>query len=115
VLLRDGDILLEKRPPSGIWGGLWSLPEIGVADDPAQAALSRFGVETQVFAALPVIRNTFTHFRLHIHPLVAEVLGQRHEVRQDSALWLALPDALGAALPAPVRKLLEQFDHDQTP
>jgi A/G-specific adenine glycosylase len=109
VLLRDGEILLEKRPPTGIWGGLWSLPEIGVDDDPALAALTRFGIEAKAFDALPLILHTFTHFRLHIRPLVAETLGQRQEVRQSSSLWLALPDALGAALPAPVRKLLERL------
>ncbi|MFA7241328.1 MAG: A/G-specific adenine glycosylase [Sulfuricellaceae bacterium] len=113
MLLRDGEILLEKRPPTGIWGGLWSLPEIGLNDDPAQAALARFGVETEGFLALPPVRHTFTHFRLLLHPLVADALGQRHEARQSSALWLALPDALGAALPAPVRKLLERLDHGQ--
>ena len=79
-------------------------------DDPTQAALARFGVETGTCprdaAGAP---HSFTHFRLHMHPLVADALGQRHEVRQSSALWLALPDALGAALPAPVRKLLEQL------
>lgn len=113
VLLRNGEILLEKRPPTGIWGGLWSLPEIGVADDPAQAALARFGIETETFLTMPPVRHTFTHFRLHLHPLVAEALGQRHEARQGSALWLALADALDAALPTPIRKLLERLNHDQ--
>ncbi len=109
VLLRDGEVLLEKRPPSGIWGGLWSLPEIAVGDDPAQAALARFGVEADTFRAMPSLRHTFTHFRLHIHPLQAEVRRCRPEAREESALWLALADALGAALPTPVRNLLTQL------
>ncbi len=106
VLLDGGEILLEKRPPTGIWGGLWSLPEVSLNGDPAQAALERYGVEATDFAALPPIRHTFTHFRLHIQPLRAEVRRHRPEARQAGAVWLALPDALGAALPAPVRKLL---------
>jgi len=109
VLLRDGEVLLEKRPPSGIWGGLWSLPEIAVGDDPVAAALTHFGVEVETFRALPTLRHTFTHFRLHIHPLQAEVRRCRPEARQEGGLWLALADALGAALPTPVKNLLEQL------
>lgn len=106
MLLRKGEILLEKRPPTGIWGGLWSLPEIGFDDDPAQAALACFGVEIETFQALPPVRHTFTHFRLHMHPLLAEVRSLRPEARQGGGLWLDLSEALGAALPAPIRKLI---------
>jgi A/G-specific adenine glycosylase len=112
VLLRDGEVLLEKRPPTGIWGGLWSLPEIAVGDDPAQAALARFGIEAGAFAPLPPIRHTFTHFRLHIRPVQAEVRRFRPEARQEAGLWLALPDALGAALATPVRNLLKHLNPD---
>ena len=112
VLLRDGEVLLEKRPPSGIWGGLWSLPEIAVGDDPAAAALARFGIEAETFRALPTVRHTFTHFRLHIHPLLAEARRLRPEARQQGGLWLALADAPGAALPTPVRNLLQRLNSE---
>lgn len=113
VLLDGGEILLEKRPPMGIWGGLWSLPEVAMDADPAQAALERYGVEARDFDALPIVQHTFTHFRLHIQPLRAEVVRLRSEARQCGAMWLALPEALGAALPAPVKKLLGAIENDQ--
>jgi len=118
VLLCDGQILLEKRPPTGIWGSLWSLPEIVPGDDPALAARQRFGFECGEFTALPPIRHTFTHFRLEIRPLLGYGSIKGDTARQGAALWLALPAALATALPTPVRKLLERLerhDHDQAP
>ena len=109
VLLNGGEILLEKRPPTGIWGGLWSLPEVALDADPVQAARERYGVETRDFEALPIVQHTFTHFRLEIRPLLGYGLISRQVARQGSVVWLTLPDALGAALPAPVRKLLEHL------
>jgi A/G-specific adenine glycosylase len=110
MLLCKGEILLEKRPPSGIWGGLWSLPEIAPGDDPAQAARVRFGVELAGLACLPPRRHVFTHFRLRFTPVLARVRAFSPEARQPGALWLPLQEALGAALPAPVRKLIEELN-----
>jgi A/G-specific adenine glycosylase len=111
LLLRIGnEILLEKRPPSGIWGGLWSLPEIGRYEDARQAARQRLGLETEVLPPMPAFTHTFTHFRLRITPQPLQVTRQLPESRQAAMVWLDRDDALGAALPAPVRKLLQQLD-----
>jgi A/G-specific adenine glycosylase len=112
MLLCKGGILLEKRPPSGIWGGLWSLPEIAPGGDPAQAVRARFGVEIAALQHLPPRRHVFTHFRLCFTPVLARVRAFSNEVRQPGALWLPLQEALGAALPAPVRKLIEELNHE---
>ena len=69
VLERDGMVLLEQRPPLGIWGGLWSLPEMPVAGDVSAHIVSRFGAVTGVAQALPPIAHGFTHFALTMHPL----------------------------------------------
>ena len=72
LVLRDGDaVMLEKRPPSGIWGGLWSLPE--AADEDALAERARdFGGDGAVSPLAP-LTHTFTHFRLDIEPRLAEL------------------------------------------
>lgn len=107
LLMRNGEILLEKRPASGIWGGLWSLPEMDPAGDPLQEAERRFGLRCEVLPALPALMHAFTHFRLKILPRPLRVTGV---IRQDGTpgrLWLGLDEAAGAALPTPVRKLLQ--------
>jgi A/G-specific adenine glycosylase len=114
LLLLDGDeVLLEKRPPSGIWGGLWSLPEVAGDEDTRTMARERYGVETEVLTTLPVLTHTFTHFRLHITPQPMRITRHLSEVRQASVILLSRQDAIGAALPTPIRKILTGFDQDQ--
>jgi len=55
--------------------------------------------------ALSAVEHGFTHFRLRIHPLVAQVTLPPH-AEEPGRLWLASADALGAAVPVPVRKIL---------
>jgi len=110
LLLSGNEILLEKRPPSGIWGGLWSLPELASGEDAQQAALKRFGLETQLLPSLATFTHTFTHFRLHITPQPLQITRTLPEAREAGVLWLDRQDALGAALPSPIRKLLEKLE-----
>jgi len=106
ILRRGGEVLLEKRPSVGVWGGLWSFPEIGRGDDPVAASTRRYGCEVAGLARLGGLRHGFTHFTLEITPLLASVGRLRPRAAQPGVLWLPIEDALGAAVPAPVRKLL---------
>jgi A/G-specific adenine glycosylase len=108
LLLRHGnDILLEKRPGSGIWGGLWCLPQFA---DPgaARAWCLQQKLESAVAQELTPFSHTFTHFRLHITPLQLDIQHKPLQAAQAGHLWLDMADALQAAIPAPVRTLLEQ-------
>ncbi|CAG0980355.1 Adenine DNA glycosylase [Methylophilaceae bacterium] len=110
LLLVDGDeVLLEKRPSSGIWGGLWSLPEVADGGDAQTAARERYGAETDMLPALPVFTHVFTHFRLHITPQPMRIIRHLPEARQLSAVWLSRQEAIGAALPTPIRKILKNL------
>ena len=109
VLLRQGEVYLEKRPPTGIWGGLWSFPEIALEEDALAACRARFGVEGRSLPPMPDFVHTFTHFRLKVQPRPVAVTAWRSEVRQGGGLWLPLDEALGAAVPTPVRRLLEKL------
>ncbi len=106
VFERGGAILLEKRPPLGIWGGLWSLPEVALDADPRAFARARFGADAEPAAALAPIAHAFTHFALTLHPQRMRVRAWPDTVEAPGHLWLARADAPGAALPAPIRKLL---------
>lgn len=89
VMINGDEVLLEKRPPSGIWGGLWSFPEIDITPKNAQA--------------LAKLTHTFTHFKLHIQPQLVQT-NQQHW--QKLHVWLTIEDAIGAAIPTPIRKIL---------
>ena len=104
VLLRQGEVYLEKRPPTGIWGGMWSLPEVPVLEADALACL---GMEGREGKPLPELQHTFTHFRLRIVPRLFEVTALQPGVSEPAGLWLTPADALGAALPKPVREILK--------
>ena len=106
VLEHAGTILLEKRPAAGIWAGLWSLPEIDLDADIARHCKARFLASVHVGDALPPIEHGFTHFNLTIHPQRVAVRRWPLRAEAPGLLWLTRDDALAAALPAPIRKLL---------
>jgi A/G-specific adenine glycosylase len=108
VLWRQGEVLLEKRPAPGIWGGLWCFPELGEAGI-EQECLARFAVTLGGTARLGNIEHGFTHFRLRIKPVLAHARNAP-SLEQPGRLWLTPADALGAAIPVPVRRILQGLD-----
>ena len=105
LLLTDGRrVLLERRPPAGIWGGLLSLPE--VAGEAAEAFARRHGCRLLNSCALAPIRHGFTHFQLTMQVLRCDVEVISLQAGEGLREWLPLDDVGAAALPAPIKKLL---------
>jgi len=109
LLLSEGDVLLEKRPPAGIWGGLWCFPEIPSGEDPREYCLRRWGTELAGVARLPQLRHGFTHFILNIDPVVCRASPACSFVSEPGQVALPLEEAAQAAVPAPVRRLLARL------
>ncbi len=117
VVVHEGEILMEQRPPEGIWGGLLSLPELNRLssensdvdlDEQLTLALSSFGDIDEVMMLSSFVHG-FTHYRLSVMP-VHVTLRQRHVMAaQSDYQWRALAQISEAALPSPVRKLLATF------
>jgi A/G-specific adenine glycosylase len=103
---RAGEILFEKRPATGIWAGLWSLPEIAMDADVVTAIRARFGVDAACCEALPPLTHAFTHFTLTMHPARVRVSDWPRRAESPGHAWLTREDAKRAALPAPIRRLL---------
>jgi len=103
----DGAILLYRRPSTGLWGGLWSLPELDdlTALDPLA---QRHALQLQERRELPGLTHTFSHFQLAIEPWLIRVKSEAHAVAEPDWLWynLATPPRLGLA--APVKTLLKR-------
>ena len=113
LIERAGTILFEKRPAAGIWGGLWSLPEAPVDDDIVTHCRTRFAARVASGEELAPIEHGFTHFRLTILPQRVAVRSWPHRAESPGLLWLTRDDALAAALPAPIRKLLRVMGSGQ--
>ncbi|MDZ4812928.1 MAG: A/G-specific adenine glycosylase [Pseudomonadota bacterium] len=117
----EGRVLLHRRAPVGIWGGLWSLPELapmtaidasapeanGEVAAPAGCLIS--GVDCGPLRALPVVQHRFTHFLLHIHTFIgaAEIVLDRASEISDLA-WAAPAEMDRFGMPSPIRRLLDQ-------
>lgn len=95
VFVNGDEVMLEKRPPVGIWGGLWSFPEVdGVPVDASP---------------LNKLTHTFTHFKLHIAPQLVYINKAAPQVNQAGTIWLSIDEAIDAAIPTPVRKILQSL------
>ncbi|MEO8004260.1 MAG: A/G-specific adenine glycosylase [Betaproteobacteria bacterium] len=109
ILQRNREILLEKRPAPGIWGGLWSFPEIAHLDDAADWLRMQFGAEVENEGLLPDLQHGFTHYALTITPALLRVTKLEHRAQAPGYLWVTPADAINAAIPAPVRLILRQL------
>ncbi|NHZ33670.1 A/G-specific adenine glycosylase [Massilia rubra] len=110
VVIEGGQVLLEQRAQTGIWGGLMSLPEVdghavrgALAIDAVAPLAGAFGEVEAISALLPLV-HVFTHYRLHIAPFQA-TLSRRADLAAPY-LWWDLARIDSAPLPAPVKKLL---------
>lgn len=108
MLLNNQQVLLEKRPASGIWGGLFSLPELEFEAKPERSfrhVVRHFG-ELNSIVPLEKITHVFSHFKLEISPYQCHLERRSNSVSEDTHVWYALDQCKNAPLPAPVKKLL---------
>jgi A/G-specific adenine glycosylase len=109
-VLAAGRVLLERRPPQGIWGGLWSPAEFADEDALEGFVASRFGAVGPL-RRLATVQHAFTHFDLDIEPWVVELATERGAAAEGEARWVALGATEAVGLPAPVARLLEELKH----
>lgn len=105
---RDGRVLLQRRPPTGVWAELWSLPEAATPADAtrvAHAAGSSFDTVTPLTSFVHV----FSHYRLDITPLLARAKPLPQVADRDDLRWCSAAEFLQLGLPAPVRRLLQSL------
>lgn len=112
LLLRDsqGRVLLQQRPPVGLWGGLWCLPQFESYD-----ALQDFVSNDVAEAAKPELqagfRHTFSHFHLQIQPVQVDCAGVRlNAIQERSECWYCPDQPAELGLAAPVKRLLKPLE-----
>jgi A/G-specific adenine glycosylase len=110
LVVRDpsGRVLLERRPASGIWGGLYSLPELTAEESPLEWCTRTLGAAVAGERELPTIEHAFTHFDLDLTPRLLELASQPTVVRDtDDWRWCEPRAELEVGVPAPVAVLLK--------
>jgi A/G-specific adenine glycosylase len=108
LLLEDpeGAVLLERRPPQGIWGGLWCPPELGEASA-AEWAERAIGAVIEGAESLPRVRHGFTHFELEIEPVPARLAGETPAVMEPGRwVWYNARSPARLGLAAVVGRLI---------
>jgi len=105
VLLHQGSVLLERRPSTGIWGGLWVFPE-GPSGEVRFFCRKNFSIDIATTQKMPMIEHGFTHFKLRIQPVRCTVRKILPRAEAPGRIWLEVEEAASAAVPAPVKKLL---------
>jgi A/G-specific adenine glycosylase len=110
ILAFDGDsVYVERRPPSGIWGGLWSLPEVGdgAVEDWCLRVLQHDGAGMEQWAPM---QHSFSHYDLDIQPVLVRVRpGSRKVADEEAAAWYRLDSKPPGGIAAPVQKLIDEL------
>ena len=103
-----GEVLLEQRPATGIWGGLWSFPECD-SESVIQQTCEQYGCAPKSWQIHPQQRHTFSHFHLDYRPAVVEVTEQTTVMDAPHLIWHHPANELTLGTAAPIKKLLESI------
>ncbi len=115
ILEYNGKLLLNKRPSSGIWGGLWSFPEIpGAPDLSLLRAFCRkhYQINVTTCRELESFRHTFSHYHLDIQPVVIPIRRKPAKIMEGAGqIWYnpSQPEAIG--LPKPVQTIIGHWEN----
>ena len=111
LLFRDpqGRVLLEKRPPAGIWGGLWCLPE----GDSLDSIESGLGISVGEATALPPFEHRLSHVKMTIHPVLATAANARQVKYTEFHDWFRHDQLTDLGLPKPAADLLNRLNNGE--
>ncbi len=108
------EFYLEQRPEQGIWGGLWSFPELETDEDGIGHCEAHYGRVTD-HHQITLFRHTFSHYHLDIQPTFVQIEHNAKTIRSDNKQqWFSLEELNDIGMAAPVKKLLASLDNHQT-
>jgi len=104
----NGNVLLQKRPSKGLWGGLWSFPECESVEN-IDALLKSLDLKRLVRTQLPAFRHTFTHYHLDIEPIRVTIQETKRFFEPDAEIWFNVSAPQSVGLTKPVTKILAEL------
>lgn len=112
---QQDDVFLQKRPPTGVWGGLWCLPEFQNNNSAALWLADQFDIALSIDEHLPQLKHTFSHFRLTIQPYLLQIESTNQRVMEaNSQLWYNTNTEFDGGLAAPITTLLKSIKKRKT-
>lgn len=111
VLAKGEEVILEKRPPAGIWGGLWCFPQFSTREELDEYLITK-GLTVSEEEVLPGFRHTFSHFHLDISPILVSAEGfSDNQIMEDKpSLWYNLPHPPKVGLAAATERILASLN-----
>jgi A/G-specific adenine glycosylase len=111
LLLHTNDdlIYLEKRPPTGLWGGLWCLPSIDINCCPTSYIETTYQLQTEIPQQLVTINHSFSHFHLKIKALAIKTKQMDHQTAEYSGKWFFAQEIGTLGLAKPVSMIINFF------
>lgn len=106
---RDNLIYLEKRPPVGLWGGLWCMPAIEMDADPAAFILKKYGLDCIEINNIIKIKHSFSHFHLHITALALSIQPNPGIIADNPGEWFNAQQFNSVGLAKPVTQIMNHF------
>ncbi len=114
LLIRDrkSGYLLIRRPPTGIWGGLWSFPEITEPEvDHRQWCRNELGLEVDAGSRLDRVTHAFTHFEWHITPVICTLISKADAILDEAhTLWYTPATDPEPGMPSAVTKIFRLLE-----
>ena len=108
VIVKDRDaVYLQRRPAAGIWGGLYSFPELDSPDGLSDWCVTALSARPGLVEPWDVLHHSFSHFDLDIHPLSVELESAPAMIADDDGLWYSTSSPQPVGIAAPVKSLLE--------
>ncbi|MDF1655082.1 MAG: A/G-specific adenine glycosylase [Coxiellaceae bacterium] len=112
VINKNNQILLYRRPESGIWGGLWSLPECGIERDLRTVAQDNWGLELESIQHLTPRSHQFSHYQLDLFPILATTTSNQIDLKPN--IWYNFDQPLPGGIAAPIQRILQEYQHEQS-
>jgi A/G-specific adenine glycosylase len=111
----DGEILLQKRPPTGIWGGLWSFPEFADEAKAADWLQAHFATSLHSAERQALLTHTFSHYRLHLQLLHLTLHTSPARIMEGNGwLWYKAGTEFGGGLSAAARTFFQNTPYEET-
>ena len=107
----DESFLLVKRPPIGIWGGLWTLPECTIDEDPVVWCNEKLGLSVEYTLTLDKLYHKFSHFQLEIHSILLKITNTNNVLMDaQNQVWYKCGDRFPGGAPAPLEKIIMKYN-----
>jgi len=117
LVLRDDKVLIQKRPPEGLLGGLWEFPggKIETGETGEEALVREIKEETDLDvvpgANIGTIRHAYTHFKITLSAWFCEwTAGEARTNAATENKWITLDEIDGYAFPKANLKILKKLD-----